>query len=249
MLVFILMEQRIQKILSQMGVASRRKAEELILEGRVTVNGEFATIGVKADPSKDYIKVDGKLIIGPRIGFQKVYIVFNKPRKVVTTLFDPEGRSTVKDFLKDVKYKVFPVGRLDYNSEGLLLLTNDGDFANVIMHPSRKISKTYLVKIKGLIEGDKIEKLRQGMRLEEGMTLPAKVRKIRESENNSWIEITIYEGRKRQVRRMLEKVGHPVLKLRRTGINGLRLGDLKPGGFRYLTFDELQRIKKEVSRH
>lgn len=243
------MEQRIQKILSQMGIAARRKAEDIILEGRVTVNGKIAIIGMKADPSKDYIKVDGQLIAGPRIGFRKVYIVFNKPGEVVTTLFDPEGRHTVKDFLKDVKYRVFPVGRLDYNSEGLLLLTNDGDFANAVLHPSKKISKTYLVKIKGLIGGDKIEKLKQGVRLEEGITLPAKVKKIRESENNSWIEMTIYEGRKRQVRRMLEKVGYPVMKLRRTGINGLRLRDLKPGEFRFLTFDELKRIKKEVGSH
>jgi len=128
-------------------------------------------------------------------------------------------------------------------------LTNDGDFANAVLHPSKKISKTYLVKIKGLIGGDKIEKLKQGVRLEEGITLPAKVKKIRESENNSWIEMTIYEGRKRQVRRMLEKVGYPVMKLRRTGINGLRLRDLKPGEFRFLTFDELKRIKKEVGSH
>jgi 23S rRNA pseudouridine2605 synthase len=240
------MEQRIQKILSQMGIASRRKAEEFILEGRVTVNGEIATIGMKADPSKDYIKVNGQLIAGPQIGFRKVYIMFNKPRGVVTTLFDPEGRPTVKDFLKGVKYRVFPVGRLDYNSEGLLLLTNDGDFAHAVLHPSKKIAKTYLIKVKGIIGEDTIVKLRQGLRLEDGKTMPAKVRKIRQLENNSWIEMTIYEGRKRQVRRMMERVGYPVIKLQRIGIGGLKLGDLRPGEHRYLTFDELQLIRKVI---
>jgi len=246
MVLFIFMEQRLQKILSQMGIAARRKAEELILEGRVTVNGEVATIGMKADPSRDHIKVNGQLIAGPQMGARKVYIVFNKPKGVVTTLFDPEGRPTVKDFLKGVKYRVFPVGRLDYNSEGLLLLTNDGDFAHAVLHPSRKIAKTYLVKVKGVIGEDKIEKLRRGVRLEDGTTMPARVRKIRHSENNSWVEITIYEGRKRQVRRMMERVGYPVVKLRRIGIDGLRLADLKPGGFRYLTSDELKLIRKEI---
>lgn len=241
------MEQRLQKIIAQMGIASRRKAEELIIEGRVTVNGKVATIGTKADPSRDYIKCDGELIACPKKqGFRKVYCIFNKPKGVLTTLFDPEGRPTVKDFLKGLKHRVFPVGRLDYLSEGLLLLTNDGDFAHAVMHPSKKISKTYAVKVKGIIEEDKIEKLRQGVRLEEGKTLPAKVRKVRQSQNNSWIEVTIYEGRKRQVRRMLERVGHPVMRLRRICIDGLRLKELKPGEFRYLTPDELQHIKKEV---
>ncbi|MBM4129377.1 MAG: rRNA pseudouridine synthase [Nitrospira sp.] len=240
------MEQRIQKILSRMGVAARRKAEELILEGRVTVNGEVATIGMKADPSRDYIKVDGNLIAGPKVGFKKVYIMLNKPKGVVTTLFDPEGRPTVKDFLKGVKYRVFPVGRLDYNSEGLLLMTNDGDFAHAVLHPSQKIAKTYLVKVKGIIGDEKIAKLRQGVRLEDGKTMPAKVKKIKKTENNSWIEITIYEGRKRQVRRMMERVGYPVLKLQRIGIGGLKLGELKPGEYRYMTSDELQLIRKVI---
>lgn len=246
MLSFIFVEKRLQKILSEMGIAARRKAEELILEGRVTVNGKVATIGMKADPSKDYIKVDGKLITGLKREVQKVYIMINKPRGVVTTLYDPEGRPTVKDFLKDVKYRVFPVGRLDYDSEGLLLLTNDGDFAHTVMHPSKKISKTYLVKVKGIIGEDKIEKLKQGVRFEDRATLPAKVRRLSQSEKNSWIEITVFEGKKRQVRRMLESVGHPVLILRRVGINGLKLKDLKIGEIRHLTPDEVRLIKKEV---
>ncbi len=242
------MEKRLQKILSEMGIASRRKAEELIFEGHVTVNGKVATIGMKADPSKDHIKVDGKLITTFKKGTQKVYLMINKPRGVVTTLYDPEGRLTVKDFLKDIKYRVFPVGRLDYHSEGLLLLTNDGDFAHAVMHPSKKMSKTYLVKVKGVIEKDSIKRLHQGIKLEDGATLPAKVRKISQSEKNSWIEISLCEGRKRQVRRMLESVGYPVIILRRIGINGLKLTDLKLGEFRHLTIDELQLIRREMGK-
>lgn len=242
------MEKRLQKILSEVGITSRRKAEELISEGRVIVNGKVAVIGTKADISRDYIKVDGKLITGPEKETRKVYIMINKPKGVVTTLSDPEGRPTVKDFLKGVKYRIFPVGRLDYDSEGLLLLTNDGDFANAVLHPSQHISKTYLVKIKGIIGDRAIEKLKHGVRLEEGITFPAQVKRVRPSEKNSWIEITIYEGKKRQVRRMLECVGHPVIALRRVGINGLKLKRLKTGEIRYLTYGELQRIRKEISK-
>lgn len=233
------MEQRIQKILAQMGIASRRKAEELIIEGRVTVNGKIATLGMKADPAKDHIKVDGRLLVRPE---PKIYLVFNKPVGVVTSLSDPEGRPTIKDFLKGIKYRVFPVGRLDYDSEGLLLITNDGDFAHRILHPSKKMPKTYIVKVKGIIEEDGMERLRSGVRLEDGLTAPAKAKRIRKSENNSWVEITIYEGRKRQVRRMLEKVGHPVIKLRRIAIGSLKLGDLRPGEMRRLTQEEIKKI-------
>lgn len=234
------MEQRIQKILAQMGIASRRKAEELIIEGRVTVNGKRAVIGMKVNPEKDHIKVDGKLLTKVE---PKIYLMFNKPTGVVTSLSDPKGRPTVKDFLKGIKYRVFPVGRLDYNSEGLLLITNDGDFAYSILHPSKKIQKTYVAKVKGIIDDDAITKLRQGVRLKDGMTAPAKVKRIRTSESNSWLEITIYEGRKRQIRRMLEKVGYPVIKLRRIAIGDLKLGDLKPGQLRRLTQEEVKKIK------
>ncbi|MDI6728222.1 MAG: pseudouridine synthase [Thermodesulfovibrionales bacterium] len=233
------MEQRIQKILAQMGIASRRKAEELIIEGRVTVNGKIATIGMKADLAKDHIKVDGRLLVKPE---PKIYLVFNKPVGVVTSLSDPEGRPTIKDFLKGIKYRVFPVGRLDYDSEGLLLITNDGDFAHSLLHPSKKIPKTYVVKVKGIIDEDAMERLRRGVRLEDGLTAPAKVKKVRLSESNSWVEVTIYEGRKRQVRRMLEKVGYPVIKLRRIAIGGLKLGNLRPGEMRRLTQEEIKRL-------
>jgi 23S rRNA pseudouridine2605 synthase len=234
------MEQRLQKILAQMGIASRRKAEELIAEGRVTVNGQTAVLGMKADPDRDHIKVDGKLLTKRE---PKVYLMFNKPRGVVTSLSDPEGRTTVKDFLKGIKYRVFPIGRLDYDSEGLLLITNDGDFAHSILHPSKKISKTYLVKVRDIIDDNKIDRLRKGVRLEDGLTSPAKVKKIRQTESNSWLEITIYEGRKRQVRRMLENVGHPVIRLKRVAINGIKIGDLKTGKIRRLTIEEVKRLR------
>jgi 23S rRNA pseudouridine2605 synthase len=243
MLKLNLMEKRLQKILSEMGITSRRKAEEFILDGRITVNGKIATLGTKADLSRDHIKVDGKHLVRPE---PRVYIMFNKPKNVVTSLHDPEGRPTVKDFLKGIKYRVFPVGRLDYDSEGLLLLTNDGDFAQAVLHPSKKISKTYLVKVKGEPGEKKMETLRSGVKLKEGLTAPAKVKKIRTTENNSWLEITIHEGRNRQVRRMLEEIGHPVLKLNRTRINSLDLARLRRGEYRFLTPDELDTINKEI---
>jgi 23S rRNA pseudouridine2605 synthase len=234
------MEGRLQKILSGIGVTSRRKAEELILKGRVTVNGAVSTLGMKADAERDYIKIDGKLVTHPGTREnRKVYLLFHKPDGVVTTLHDPEGRPTVKDFLRGVRTRVFPVGRLDFHSEGLLLLTNDGDFANNVLHPSRKIPKTYLVKVKGTLEETKIGELRRGVRLEEGMTMPARVKMVKNVEQNSWIEITIHQGRTRQVRRMLEQLGHPVLKLKRIAIGGLTIGDLRPGEFRILTAEEI----------
>lgn len=238
------MRERLQKILSEMGVTSRRKAEDLIMEGRVTVNGVTATIGMKADPFVDYIKVNGKLVAGPGIrAAKRVYYKFYKPRNVVTTLYDPEGRPTVEDYLKGIKYKVFPVGRLDFDSEGLLLLTNDGEFANAITHPSKKIPKTYHVKVKGIIEDMGIEQLRRGVKLEDGITMPAEVRRLRKGINNSWIEITLYEGRKRQIRRMLDKVGHPVIRLIRIGIGPFKIGSLRPGEIREIKEDLCFAIK------
>ena len=240
------MQERLQKILSKCGIASRRKAEELILEGQVKVNGATATLGMKADIDKDHIKVKGKLIQGVR---HKVYLMLNKPEKCITSMNDPEGRPTVKDFLKGVKTNVFPVGRLDYNSEGLLIMTNDGDLANSILHPKKKIDKTYLVKINGLLENKDILKLEKGISLEDGKTSPAKIRKVKKTDANSWIEITIHEGRKRQIRRMLEKVGHPVIKLRRIRINGLELGRLPIGAVRHLKPEEIERLRREVTNN
>jgi 23S rRNA pseudouridine2605 synthase len=176
----------------------------------------------------------------------KVYLLFHKPKHVVTSLTDPEGRKTVRDFLKGIKYRVFPVGRLDYDSEGLLLLTNDGDFAHALLHPSKEIYKTYHVKVRGSLEEKEIARLQSGIRLRKGITAPAKVKRLKKAEQNSWLEISIHEGKNRQVRKMLEHVRHPVLKLRRIRINGIELGDLSPGRYRYLTHDEIRKIKREI---
>ncbi|MGB9710216.1 MAG: pseudouridine synthase [Thermodesulfovibrio sp.] len=237
------MMQRLQKILSDFGIASRRKAEELIKEGRVTVNGQIAQLGQKADPEKDYIKVDGKLLIRPE---PKVYYAFYKPRKVITSLIDPQGRLTIKNFLKGIKFKVYPVGRLDYDSEGLLILTNDGELAYRVMHPSSEIEKTYLVKVDGIIEPETIEKLRKGIKIEGKLAIPVSVNFIKKLKANSWIKITLHEGRKRQIRKMLERVGHPVIRLIRISIDGIKLGELKPGEYRALTKEEIEELKKKA---
>ncbi|HHN65689.1 MAG TPA: rRNA pseudouridine synthase [Nitrospirae bacterium] len=239
------MEERIQKILAKAGIASRRKAEELILEGRVLVNGQVATLGMKADMEKDYIKVDGKLVIKPE---PKTYAMLNKPKGFLTTLEDPQGRPTIKELIKGIRYRVYPVGRLDFNSEGLLILTNDGELAYRLIHPSYKVPKTYLVKVKGIVEEKDLNKLRKGIMLEDGMTAPARIRRIRmpKTERNSWLEITIHEGKKRQIRRMFQRIRHPVLKLKRIRIDGISLGNLPPGQWRYLSPEEIQKLRKSV---
>ncbi len=237
------MEERLQKIISHAGLASRRKAEEWILEGRVSVNGRVVVeLGAKADPDRDAIKVNGRLVRA--IGGAFRYVLLNKPRGVVSTLSDPEGRRTVVDLLKGIKERVYPVGRLDLDSEGLLLLTNDGEMANRLMHPRHGVEKTYHVKAQGVLTEGEIERLSRGIPLEEGKTAPARIRKIRKTETNSWIEITIHEGRKRQVRRMVEKVGHTVLKLKRIRYAFLTPAGLPPGAFRVLTPGEVQRLKR-----
>ena len=241
-----LIEMRLQKFLSETGVSSRRKAEEMIIEGRIAVNGKTAQLGMKVDPEKDFIKVDGKPVTrsGP-----KLYFAFNKPKAVMSTLEDPQGRPTVKDFLRGIKQRVYPVGRLDYHSEGLLLITNDGEFTNMVLHPARKIPKTYEVKVKGTVEEENLEKLRGGIKLEDGITQPAKILQTGKTEaGNSWLEITIHEGRKRQVRRMLDRVGHPVLKLKRTSVGGVKLGALEPGALRPLAQQEVDRIIKGAKK-
>ncbi|MBF0566261.1 MAG: rRNA pseudouridine synthase [Nitrospirae bacterium] len=238
------MEERIQKIISSFGIASRRKAEELIAGGRVTVNGKKATLGDKADPARDHVKVDGKLI-NANAQSERLYIKFYKPHDVVTTLSDPEGRQSVGDFIRGIGTRVYPVGRLDYNSEGLLLLTNDGEFANKILHPRQKVPKVYHVKVKGELDDKGLEKLRKGVALEDGMTLPAEVKRLKKVEVNSWIEMIIYEGRKRQIRRMLLQIGHPVAKLKRVSIGGINIGNLKPGYWDFITPDEVRRIMKD----
>jgi len=237
------MLERLQKILSEYGIASRRKAEELIKEGRITVNGQIAHLGQKADPEKDYIKVDGKLLIKPE---PKVYYAFYKPRKVITSLIDPQGRPTIKDFIKGIKFRVYPVGRLDFDSEGLLLLTNDGELAYHVMHPSSEIEKTYLVKVDGIIEPETIEKLKKGIKIDGKLAIPVSVNLVRKLKANSWIKITLHEGRKRQIRKMLERVGHSVIRLIRIAIDGVKLEELKPGQYRSLTKEEIEALHKKV---
>lgn len=234
--------QRIQKILSAAGVCSRREAEEYIIEGRVKVNGRVIDeLGAKADPDKDVIKVGGKVVRPPR---GKVYIMLNKPKRFVSTLNDPEGRKTVIALIPREMERVYPVGRLDYDTEGLLLLTSDGEFANAVTHPSRKVPKTYEAKVKGVMSDDNIARLISGVRLEDGMTSPARVRKLKLTDNNSWLEITIHEGKNRQVRRMCEALGHPVIKLRRTKVGPLDLKGVPLGKCRELTPGEVNAILK-----
>ncbi len=235
-------EERLQKILSRAGVASRRKAETLIVEGRVTVNGQVVTeLGSKADTEHDHIKVDGKTIHEPR---QVVCLALNKPKGVVTTVSDPQGRPTVMQFIR-TKERVYPVGRLDYASEGLLLLTNDGELANAIMSASRHLTKTYLVKTNGLLSPQEEKQVRDGVPLHGRRTAPAGLRLVRKAEN-PWYEVRLIEGRHHQIREMFKYFGKLVEKLRRVRIGFLELGALKPGYYRQLTPIEIDRLRKTL---
>jgi 23S rRNA pseudouridine2605 synthase len=234
---------KVQKILSEMGVASRRKAEDLIREGRVTINGHSAQIGERANPSTDHIKVDGRRVSLPP---PKIYILLNKPKGIVTTTDDPEGRKTVLDLLQINNPRLFPVGRLDYDAEGLLLLTNDGELAHYLSHPSFRIPRTYQVKVKGKPTAAEIYRVSRGISLEDGLTAPCRVALLRATEENIWVEMVLYEGRNRQVKRMWEKLGYPVLKLKRVGLAGLSVGKLHPGDYRSLRPGEVQKLKKAV---
>jgi 23S rRNA pseudouridine2605 synthase len=234
-------EERIQKILAHAGVASRRKAEELMREGRVTVNGEVITeLGSKADLERDHIKVDGKLLKRPKA---HVYIALNKPREVVTTLADPEGRETVRHLIeRKVRERVFPVGRLDYLSEGLLLMTTDGEFANRITAPAGHVEKTYVVKVNGPLTLEQLEQFRSGISLHGRRTAPARIKLLKPA-RNPWYEVTITEGRQNQIRIMFKHFGRLVEKLRRVRIGFLKL-DVRPGDFRHLTPEEVERFRK-----
>lgn len=234
-------EERIQKILAQAGVASRRKAEEMILEGRVRVNGTVVTeMGTKADLDRDHIKVDGKLI---RPAKNLVYIAMNKPKGIMTTTSDPEGRETVMDLVKGLKQRVYPVGRLDYNSEGLLLLTNDGEFANRITSASHHVPKLYVVKVNGELTPEQEEQFRNGIKLKGKMTAPAGLKLIRRA-TNPWYEVRLIEGRQNQIRLMFSHFGRLVEKLKRVKIGFFELGPLKAGEFRHLTPGEVARFRK-----
>ena len=258
---------RLQKILAQAGVASRRAAEQIILDGRVEVNGQTVTeLGTRADPSRDHIRVDGKLLHGPE---PQRYFMLNKPRGYVTTLDDPEGRPTVASLLGETSQKkitgehkrlprLYPVGRLDYLSEGLLLMTNDGALANRLSKASAGVQKTYLVKVAGKPTAEAIDQLRRGIMIDRGrlnevrkgrrdrvLTQPAKIEEARGGDN-PWFEVTLTEGRNRQLRKMFEEIGHHVEKIRRIGYGALVL-DVPPGGFRELTMGEVQALNRAAA--
>lgn len=238
------MNERLNKVLSRAGVASRRAADQMIREGRVQVNGKIVSeLGHKVDPRHDAIKVDNKRI--PAAPQSHTYLMLNKPRGYVTTLSDPEERPTIRDLLRGIRPRVFPVGRLDYQTEGLLLLTDDGDLARDLMHPTSGVSKTYAAKVRGTPDPPQLERLRRGIRIDGKATLPAEVF-LKRRGPNSWLEVRVVEGRKHQVRRMLQAVGHPVLKLRRVGYGGLELGKLPSGKLRPLTSSEVARLRRSV---
>jgi pseudouridine synthase len=230
-------------VLAQAGVASRRAAEELILQGRVEVNGRAAAeLGVRVDPLRDRIRVDGRPIAAPQ---QKIVLAFFKPRHCVTTAKDPQGRKTVFDLLPDLGVRLFPVGRLDYDAEGLLLLTNDGALANRLLHPRYGVSKTYEVKVKGHPDEAALGRLRSGVTIEEGKTAPADVQVLRTLPNAAWLRIVLHQGWNRQLKRMGDAVGHPVLKIKRIAYGPVGLGRLGSGKHRLLTPGEIRRLYLE----
>lgn len=233
---------RLQKLIAEAGVASRRKAESLILAGKVKVNGEVVTaLGTRVDPRVDVITVSGKRIA---ISSPKVYYALNKPLGYLTSLRDPQGRPTIMDLIPDIPVRVFPVGRLDYNSRGLLLLTNDGQLAYCLTHPKFKVGKTYRVLVEGAIGEKAIGQLRSGVELEDGRTAPAQVTLRWRERSQSSLEISVYEGRKREIRRMCQAVGHPVLELERIEFAGIKLGNLPPGSHRPLRQAEIAQLKR-----
>ena len=230
---------RLQKYLADAGIASRRKCEELIAAGRVRVNGEIAALGCTVSEG-DVVLLDGRPVEPQR---EKVIIMFNKPKNVICTGSESEDRVRVADFFTALPYRLYTVGRLDYDSEGLILVTNDGDTANRLMHPRYGTSKTYRVLCTGWLTPEDKRRLRSGIELEDGMTSPAELRIIRERQDGKTeLLLTIHEGRNRQVRRMLAATGHDTLRLQRTAIGKLELGDLRPGEWRYLTEEELERL-------
>lgn len=244
------MPERLQKLIAAAGIASRRHAEQLITAGDVTVNGKVITeLGSRADPEKDHIKVRGKLINPTLERREKVYVLLNKPKGYLSSVTDPDGRPTVMELLPASLGRIYPVGRLDFNTEGLLLLTNDGDFTNFITAARNKVDKVYEGKVKGIPDEQAIERLRRGVTLEDGTrTAPAKIRRVGETETNTWFEILLHEGKNQQIRKMFELIGHSVIKLRRSRIGGLRDDDLKPKSWRRLMPEEVKLLMQPTPR-
>lgn len=236
------MEERLQKVLAHAGVASRRSCEELILAGKVKVDGKLITdLGIKVDPEKSVIEVAGKPIPGKE---QLIYILLYKPAGFLSTVHDPQKRRTVMDLIHGVRQRVYPVGRLDYDTSGLILLTNDGELANDLIHPSREVEKTYRALVKGIPTGKCLGELAKGIMLEDGKTAPAQVKVKKIINGNALVDITIHEGRNRQVRRMFQRVGNPVIRLKRIAFGPLKIGRMKPGEWRYLTDREVEILKR-----
>jgi 23S rRNA pseudouridine2605 synthase len=233
-------QERLQRVIARAGIASRRAAEDLIVKGRVRVNGALVqTLGTKVSAS-DKVEVDGRRLVAET----PVYLVMNKPRGVVSTVRDPEGRATVRELMGSVAERIFPVGRLDYHTSGVLLLTNDGDFCDALIHPKRGVPKIYVVKVTGLMNDADRRKWEEGVAIEGGVTAPAEVRILRHEAGKTWLELTIVEGRNQQVRRMGEATGFPVMRLSRTSFGGITSEGLRPGGYRSLTLDELREIRE-----
>jgi 23S rRNA pseudouridine2605 synthase len=240
------MEQRLQKLIAEAGIASRRHAEELITAGEVTVNGAVVkTLGTKADPERDHIKVRGRLINSRLKERAQIYVLLNKPRGYLSSVSDPEGRPLVTDLVPSTLGRLHPVGRLDFNTEGLLLLTNDGELTNIITAARNRVRKVYEVKVKGLVPENALDRLRRGIALDDGArTAPAEIKRVDESDTNSWFQVVLHQGRNQQIRRMFDAVGHSVVKLRRTKIGFLSDEGLRPGHWRFLAPEEVARFKR-----
>lgn len=237
---------RLQKVIAASGAASRRAAETMIRDGRVTVNGKVVhVLGTCIDPSKDHVKIDGRHVQPTE---PEVFVLLHKPPGYVTTMDDPQDRPTVADLVPKVKVRVFPVGRLDYDTEGLLLLTNNGKVAQACVHPRYHVPKTYLVKVSGVCTDEEIRNLEDGVVLDDGMTAPATVRKSGKAKVNSWLELTIYEGRKHQIKRMLEALGHHVVRIKRIRFGPIELGSLPVGASRFATDAEASALRAVVHR-
>lgn len=233
---------RLQKYIAKSGLTSRRKAEELILQGRVKVNGQVVNkLGKKVEPEKDVVMVDNKVV---ELENKKVYIMLNKPTGYVTTLKDKYSDKIVLDLIKGVRERIFPIGRLDKDTTGLLLLTNDGDLAFKLTHPSYQVWKEYIATVKGIPDDKKIQKLRDGIIIDRRKTSPAYVDILRKEKDSAVLRIKIYEGRNRQVRKMCKSIGHPVIKLKRVAIGDIKLGNLPIGRWRYLNEKEIEYLKK-----